>query len=210
MRFVLGLWSSARLPFFPALCSDLRVAKGPAAALPGYVVSYIRERHLFRQVLEHLASGAPWDGAWLAERLTGEKDPAEQDRVSDERLARLSRAVLSPGRASAWDVQTFASRLRLYPAAFDRAIGAHGPSCSFAEAAERAATDEHVRAAAAQKAREMPMCVIGRGEELMAAGEAYRKFLVAAARGGPPAELKALLQEADALLAPLLAPAAAR
>ena len=205
VRFVLGLWSSARLPFFPALCSDLRLAKGPAAALPGYVAGYVREKHLFKKTLERLASGAAWDGKWLAEQLTGEKDPVEQDRVSDERLARLSRAVLSPGRASTWDVQTFASRLRLYPDAFDRTIGAQGASCSFAEAAERAATDEHVRAAAVQKAREMPLYVIGRGEELMAVGEAYRKFLLAAARGESPAELKALLQEADALLAPLLA-----
>ena len=205
MRFVLNLWSAARLPFFPALCSDLRVAKGPAAALPGYMVAYMRERHLFRKMLERLASGAAWDGAWVAEQLTGEKDPADQDRVSDERLARLSRAVLSPGRASAWDVQTFASRLRLYPPSFDHAIGAQGTSCSFAEAVDQAATNQHVRVAAAQKAREMPMYVIGRGEELMAAGEAYRKFLLAVARGEPPAELRALLQEADALLAPLLA-----
>ena len=204
IRFVLKLWSEARLPFFPALCSDLRVAKGPAAALPGYVVAYVRERHLFKRTLERLASGMSWDGVWLAEQLTGEKDPSEQDRVSDERLARLSRAVLSPGRASAWDVQVFASRLRLYPLAFDRSVGTQGSSCSFAEAAERAAADEHVRAAAMQKAREMPMYVIGRGEELMAIGEAYRKFLLAVARGEPAAELKALLQEADARFAPLL------
>ena len=203
-RFVLNLWSSARLPFFPALCSDLRVAKGPAAALPGYVVSYIRERHVFKKMLERLASGASWDGKWLAEQLTGEKEPSEQDRVSDERLARLSRAVLSPGRASEWDVQTFASRLRLYPAAFDRTIGAQGSSCSFAEAIGQSATNEHVRAAAAQKAREMPLYVTGRGEELMAVGEAYRRFLLSLARGEPPAELKAQLQEADALLKPLL------
>ena len=52
----------------------------------------------------------------------------------------------------------------------------------------------------------MPLYVIGRGEDLMAAGEAYRKFLLAAARGEPPAELRALLQEADALLKPLLVP----
>ena len=102
-------------------------------------------------------------------------------------------------------MQTFASRLRLYPAAFDRTIGAQGPSCSFAEAVGQAATNVYVRAAAAQKAREMPLYVIGRGEEMKAVGEAYRKFLLALARGEPPAELKALLQEADALLAPLLA-----
>ena len=100
-------------------------------------------------------------------------------------------------------MQTFASRLRLYPATFaDRASGA---SCSFAEAVDRAATDESVRLAAAQKAREMPMYVVGRGERLAAAGEAYRKFLLAVARGEPPADSKKLLREADALLAPLLA-----
>ena len=203
VRFVLGLWSAARLPFFPALCSDLRVAKGPAAALPGYVVGYVREKHLFKEMLERLASGAAWDGAWLAARLTGAMDPAGQDRVSDERLARLSRAVLSPGQASAWDVQTFASRLRLYPAAFDRALGAGAKSCSFAEAVARAA-DASVRAAAAQKAREMPMYVIGRGEELMAVGEAYRKFLVALAHGEPSDELKSLLRDADTQLSLLL------
>ena len=206
IRFVLGLWSSARLPFFPALCSDLRVVKGRAVALPGYVMGYVREKHLFKKALEHLASGATWNGAWLAEQLTGEKDPVEQDRVSDERLARLSRAVLSPGHASAWDVQTFASRLRLYPQAYDRKSGMGVASCTFAEAIERS-TDAYVRAAAAQKAREMPLYVVGRGEELMAVGEAYRKFLVAIARGEPPGNLRALLQEADALLAPLLSPA---
>ena len=183
VRFVLGLWSSA------------------------YVVGYVREKHLFKKTLERLASGSAWDGKWLAEQLTGEKDPTEQDRVSDERLARLSRAVLSPGRASEWDVQTFASRLRLYPEAFDRTIGAQGSSCSFAEAISQSATNMYVRAAAAQKAREMPLYVIGRGEELVAAGEAYRKFLLSLARGEPPDELRALLQEADALLKPLLAPA---
>ena len=207
IRFVLGLWSSARLPFFPALCSDLRVVKGPAAALPGYVVGYVREKQIFKKVLEYLASGAAWDGAWLAEQLTGEKESVEQDRVSDERLARLSCAVLSPGRASAWDMQTFASRLNLYPATFDRVFGTSAMSCTFAEAIELAATDGNVRAAAAQKANEMPMYVIGRGEELMAVGEAYRKFLLAVARGDPSEELRILLREADALFAPFLSPA---
>ena len=207
IRFVLELWSAARLPFFPALCTDLRVVKGRAVALPGYVMGYVREKRLFKKTLEHLASGAAWDGAWLAEQLTGEKDPVEQDRVSDERLARLSRAVLTPGHASAWDVKTFASRLRLYPAAFDRKSGRTVASCTFAEAVDLSATDMSVRAAAAQKAREMPLYVVGRGEELMAVGEAYRKFLLAVARGAPPADQRALLKEADALLASLLSSA---
>lgn len=202
IRFVLNLWSSARLPFFPALCSDLRMAKGKAAALPGYVVGYIREKHLFKKILERLASGGSWDGAWLAEQLTGEKDPAEQDRVSDERLFSLARAVLSPGRASEWDVWTFASRLRLYPTppVSGKGHGGKFDSITFSDAIGMSATNESVRVAAAQKAREMPMYVIGRGDELVAAGEAYRKFLLAVARNEDAVELRSLLQEADSLL----------
>lgn len=202
VRFVLNLWSSARLPFFPALCADLRVAKGPAAALPGYVVSYVRERGFFKAVLERLASGAAWDGAWLAERLTGESDPVQQDRVSDERLVRLSRAVLSPGQASDWDVQLFASRLWLYPAGRG---GAPGRPYSFSEAIPLAATNVQLRAAAARKSIEMPMYVLGRGEKMMEAGEAYRQFLLAVARGGEPGELRPLLEKADGILDALLA-----
>jgi len=202
VRFVLNLWSSARLPFFPALCTDLRVAKGAAVALPGYVVSYVRERHLFKPVLERLASGAAWDGAWLAEQLTGERDPVQQDRVSDERLVRLSRAVLSPGLASDWDVRLFASRLWLYPVGRG---GALGKPCSFAEAIPLAATNVHVRTAAARKSLEMPMYVLGRGETMMEAGEAYRQFLLSMARGGEPDELRPLLKKADDILDALLA-----
>ena len=50
----------------------------------------------------------------------------------------------------------------------------------------------------------MPMYVIGRGEELMAVGEAYRKFLVALAHGEPSDELKSLLRDADTQLSLLL------
>jgi len=202
VRFVLKLWSSARLPFFPALCTDLRVAKGPAAALPGYVVSYVREKHLFKPVLERLASGLAWDGAWLAEQLTGESDPVQQDRASDERLSRLARAVLSPGLASDWDVQVFASRLWLYPAGRG---AAPGRAYSFAESVPLAATNVQLRAAAAKKALDMPRYVLGRGETMMEAGEAYRQFLLAVARGGEPDELSPLLKKADDILGALLA-----
>lgn len=202
VRFVLKLWSSARLPFFSALCTDLRVAKGPAAALPGYVVSYVREKHLFKPVLERLASGLAWDGAWLAEQLTGESDPVQQDRASDERLSRLARAVLSPGLASDWDVQVFASRLWLYPAGRG---AAPGRAYSFAESVPLAATNVQLRAAAAKKALDMPRYVLGRGETMMEAGEAYRQFLLAVARGGEPDELSPLLKKADDILGALLA-----
>lgn len=202
-RFVLELWSNARLPFFPALCTDLRVAKGPAAALPGYVAAWMKEKKLVVQLLERLAGGEPWDGEWLAGRLTGEKDATMQDRASDERLARLSRAVLSPGRASAWDVKVFGSRLLLYPAAFDMPLGKESDSCTFREAAEIAHVSEAVRDAAWRKAREMPFCVIGRGDAMIEAGNAYRAFLLAAAKGGSPMVLNPLLSAAEAKFAAL-------
>ena len=122
-RFVLGLWSQARLPYFPALCTDLRKAKGAGAALSGYLVAWMKEKHLVKPLLDHLAAGKPWDGRRLAAELTGETDPFLQDRASDERFARLTRAVLSPGRASGWDLQVFTSRLLLYPPVCDRRNG---------------------------------------------------------------------------------------
>ena len=196
-RFVLELWSTARLPFFPALCTDLRVAQGRGAAMAGYLAVWMREKRIVLKLLEELASGQTWDGRHLAELLTNEKDPVLQDRISDERLARLTRAVLSPGRASAWDVKVFTSRLLLYPPEFDKNIGANRSSCSFREAVETAATNEVVRLAAWRKAREMPLCAIGRGEQIAAAAEAYRTFLLGVARGEGSDVLRPLLEKAE-------------
>lgn len=203
-RFVLELWSSARLPFFPALCQHLRVTKGPAAALSGYLVGWMREKKMFKRMLERLANGTPWDGAWLAAELTGETIPIRQDRVSDERLARLTRAVLSPGHASEWDLKVFTSRLLLYPPEFDKNIGANHTSCTFREAAEWASADETVRAAAWRKAREMPFCAIGRGDGLAEAASVYRVFLLGVVRGDEPAALRPLLDEAEDVMEKIL------
>ena len=203
-RAVLARWSEARLPSFPALCRRLRAGAGDDAALCGYMVAWMRERRLFRAALEGLAAGRAFDPARLAADLTGETAPDEQDRVSDERLARLTRAVLSPGRASRWDLKVFASRLLLYPAEFDRNIGANGASCTFREAIARAADDPALRAAAARKAREMPFTALGRGSALAEAAEAYRQFLTALARGEDPAALRRLLDLADAQLQEIL------
>lgn len=197
-RYVLDLWSRGRLPFFPGLCIYLKATKGPVSAISGYLVGWMKEKKIFRKMLDRLIDGEPWDGAWLAEELTGEKDPVEQDRISDERLARLTRAVLSPGRASEWDLKVFASRLLLYPPEFDKNIGAIGTSCTFKEAVVLAAENETVRQAAWQKAREMPFCAIGRGDSLAATATAYRKFLIGVVRGERPEVLRPLLDEADA------------
>lgn len=197
-RFVLSIWSRARLPFFPALCTDLRRGKGPAAALPGYLVAWMKEKKLLRAALDRAAGGKPWDGTWLAAELTGETDPVLQDRASDERLARLTRAVLAPGQVTDWERRVFTSRLLLYAPVF---TGPHTRTCwTFDEAVTLAETSETIRRAAWQKSCEMPFYAIGRGEDLVAAADAYRLFLLAAAKGEPAAKLRPLLQAADARL----------
>jgi len=200
-RFVLELWSQARLPYFPALCTDLRKARGKGAALTGYMVAWMKEKHLVKPLLDRMASGKPWDGRHLAEVLTNETEPFMQDRASDERLARLTRAVLSPGRASDWDIKVFLSRLLLYPPVFDKK---EGVSYTFRAAATLAAEKQAVREAAWRKAREIPFCAIGRGDALADASMAYRTFLVAAAQGKPAEELKPLLDVADAKMNAIL------
>lgn len=201
---VLTMWSEARLPYFPVLCKNLKAGAGDNAALCGYVVSWLREGKLFKKVMGDLANGEALTGARLAADLTGEKDPDKQDRASDERLARLTRAVLTPGKATSWDLKVFSSRLLLYPAEFDRNIKTNGTSCTFREAIALAGDNPAVREAAARKAREMLFCAIGRGPALAAAAEAYRLFLTALARGEPPEELGRLLDEAEMQLQEIL------
>ena len=192
--FVLDLWSQARLPYFPALCTDLRKVYGPAGALSGYLVGWMKEKHLVRPMLDCLAAGQPWDGKKLAEKLTGETETFLQDRASDERLVRLTRAVLTPGQASDWDLSVFTSRLLLYPPFFDK----NGSRFwTFREAVALASENSAVREAAWQKSREILFCAIGRGDALADTAHAYQAFLVAAAQGKAPDELKPLLDVAD-------------
>ena len=201
-HFVLDLWSQARLPYFLALCTDLRRVHGPAAALSGYLVGWMKEKHLVKPILDRLAAGKPWDGRRLAEDLTGETEPFLQDRASDERLARLTRAVLTPGQASDWDLTVFTSRLLLYPPFFD-STGVR--FWTFGQAAALAAENPAVRAAARRKAQEILFCAIGRGDALADAARAYRAFLVATAQGTPAEELKTLLDAADGKMKAILA-----
>ena len=201
---VLDLWSQAGLPFFPRLCGNLRAGVGDDAVFCGYIVSWMREKKIFRKTLDGLAAGRALTGADLAADLTGETAPELQDRVSDERLARLTRSVLSPGRASSWDLKVFTSRLLLYSPEFDKNIGANGISCTFREAIARAAEDPVVREVAWQKAREMPFCAIGRGPALAEVSEKYRQFLVGLARGDGPDVLTPLLDAAEAQMQEIL------
>lgn len=194
-RFVLQLWSSARLPFFPALCSDLRAGKGRAAALPGYMAGWIREKKLLKKLTEE-----KWDGARLAILLTGETDPMMQDRASDERLARLARSVLQPGDCGIWELDFFSSRLSLYSPVFNVKIARGDFSCPFRDAIYESGTNLLLRAAAFLKAREVPLYALGRGEELQSVAQAYTMFLFSLAGGEDAQKLHALLDSADSRL----------
>ena len=194
-RFVLTLWSDGRLPFFPALCSDLRVAKGAAAALPGYVVGWIREKKLFAKLLE-----GEWDGKRLAELLTGETEPALQDRASDERLARLARSVLEPGDCGIFELDVFSSKMFLYSPFFDMNMIGGRSVCSFREALDANGSNLMVQAAAFLKSREVPLYAIGRGDELQAIAATYERFLLGVAAGEEREKLEEMLNAADARL----------
>lgn len=203
-RAVLERWSSADLPFFPAVCRDLRAGEGRDAELCGYVVAWMKERRMIGKALEELAAGRAWEAGRLAKALTGENEPVRQDRASDERLARLTRSVLSPGRAAPWDLKVFASRLLLYAPEFDKNIGANSKSCTFREALAMSQSNLTMRVVAARKAREMPFCAIGRGPALAETSEAYRLFLTGLARGEGPETLGPMLDKAELRLEEML------
>ena len=194
-RFVLSLWSSARLPFFHALCTDLRVSKGKAAALPGYIAGWVKEKKL----LGTLREGA-WDGKRLAQLLTGETDPVLQDRASDERLARLARSVLEPGECGLWELDFFSSRLFLYSPVFDATLVRGRHACSFRDAVAENGSNLIVRAAAFLKAREIPIYALGRGDELQAVAASYERLLLGIAAGEERAKLDEMLDSADSRL----------
>lgn len=197
LRFVLELWSNGRLPFFPALCTDLRFANGPAAALPGHIAYWIREKHLLKTLIERLASGEKWDGEYLAKALTGADTPFEQDRIHDERMVKLSRSILSPGEADKWDIKVFSSRLLLNQRIFDKNKGVEKMSCTFKDAIQRVETEDWIRFAAREKSHSLPFYAMGRGDELVKASRLYVKFLQTLADGEDPESLPGLLAFAD-------------
>lgn len=194
-RFMLELWSGGRLPFFPALCTDLRVGKGRAAALPGFVAGWIKER----KILEKLKAEG-WNGKRLAEMLTEEKDPVMQDRACDERLARLARSVLEPGECGKWELDFFSSRLLLYSPYYDMKLVDGRAVCSFREAIDIGESNLLVRATALLKSREVPLYAIGRGDRLRAVADTYTRFLLGVAAGEKKEDLLKLLNKADSKL----------
>ena len=119
----------------------------------------------------------------------------------DEEMLKLYRGVLTPGAARVSDILRFASRLHLYPEAYDRPFCGRYPNCTFAEAIDLKEQDPRLRLVAFLKAREIVTFGGGRSLELNVAVEAYSKFLIDLARGGKTKnELLNQLEEADAKL----------
>ncbi len=202
--YVLNMWSNASLPFFSALCNDLKYFDGAEVTLSSYIVSWMKEKHIFTKHLKRLAEGKKWDGNLLAKDLTETDDLIEQDKVSDERLAKLTRGVLTPGVATPWDLLVFTSRLFLYSPVYGRGNGRLWNSCTFHEAAKWASEDPVVREAAAVKMKEMPFCAIGRGTALSEVSIDYVKFLAGVARGDKADDLLVMLKKADEKLNAIL------
>lgn len=196
MRKVLDQWSSAKLPFFPTVCSG----DGRSAAVAGYLAGWLREKSLYPAMLADYAAGRPWSGGVLASRLTEETDPLRQDVVSDQRMLRIMRKVISPGFTSSSDLDFFASRLMLYPPYFDRKFGAGIGNCTFREALNHYHDDPVMRSVAARRAREVPLYALGRGEALQQASLAYMEFLQSIANNAESSRATELLAAADAKL----------
>ena len=197
LRSVLEGWSSGYFPFFPSLCAQTNMP----SVLAGYLAGWLKEKTLYPTLLKDFAAGQAWHAEDFATKLTDCTEAVEQDAASDQRLLRLLRKVISPGRSSYADLRIFASRLLLYPSFYDKMFAGSHIGCTFREAVTLASADAEVRRIAARKAQEVPLHAIGRGEELQQASLAYREFLVALAEGESSDRLTALLDAADAKLA---------
>jgi len=120
------------------------------------------------------------------------------DIKDDEEGLKLMRKIVEPGKASRRDVLTFASRLYLYPPAYDLRFLGRFDCLSFREALRFARIDPMIRLVALFKSRELPLFGGGRGDEMAAAAESYRVFLVELGKMEKEEDqIKALLDEAD-------------
>lgn len=202
IRAVLKMRLEKQLPEFPKYLLELKkISTLQDAILAGYVVAWLKERRDFVAVLERLAAGQPWSTEELLVTLTGEKTAAEQRRVLEERLERQSRAVLSPGRASDWDIQNFCAQLRLEVVQSDEGDQKGKTSViNFRTALKLAAKEPSVRLAAQRKMRELPMYAVQRGPGMAAVSEEYSRFLVMLSRGADAETLVPLLDAAEAKL----------
>ena len=206
MRAVLNAWADGRPTISPASCVGLRIATMRDAVHAGYLVAWLKEKKGVRTMLDGLAAGRRWSDERFVIDLTGETDADAQRRAFQTRLDRLSRAVLSPGRASAWDVRNFRRQLRLDVQPVEgEADGVAAQSCTFRRAikllSERPLA---VRSAAIAKMRELPMYAVRRGPEMASVSEAYSEFLVMLSRGAAADRLDELLDKAEYQLSRLV------
>lgn len=119
----------------------------------------------------------------------------------DEDYLELLRGVHLPGAALRDEILTFASRLYLYPLAYDSPFCGKYTAVGFRDAVACAKTDPAVRYAAYLKASAVVLYGGGRGEELAEAADAYSKFLFELARLKlDDEELYRMLDDADAKL----------
>ncbi len=193
-------WSKGRLPAFGHLVEGASAAGADGGYLAGYLAGWIKERRALPEMLAAPGEENVWDARALAQRLTGETEADAQDRVSDERLVRLSRSVMTPGKASLRDVTLFASHLRLYAGLFSDTFVNGSSACSFREAIELSSVDVTVRLSAYRRLNTLSIWAVGRGDDIEAANFAYLEFLRALVRGEGAARLDGLLDEAEAKL----------
>jgi len=129
---------------------------------------------------------------WLAGTL-----PSLTPEDDEENLSRLRR-VIEPGVATRADVMIFASRLFLYPAAFDAPFCGKFGCLTFREAISCAKVDPFVRLAAFRKSGLVVVYGGGRSESLSEASRLYFDFLQELAKKDAEEEtLRDLLEKAD-------------
>lgn len=155
--------------------------------------------------------------AAAAARLLRDADPEERTRFQygeidkwlrgqsvegdDEEMLKLCRTVLVPGAATPGDVLRFASRLFLYPLAYDTPFCGKYDCCSVAQAVKLWREDPMIRVAALAKASQIVVFGGGRGKHLADAAEAYSRLLFAIAAGKTDQDaLEDMLEDADVKL----------
>ena len=200
LRATLSMWRSNQLPEFPKFVKALKVASLQDAILSGFLVAWVKEMRAVPALLQRLASGNEWTAESFLELITGEGSEDGQKKAFRARLDRLSRAVLSPGKATGWDLQNFRSQLVLDMTEFKNELKPGAATvCTFREAITRV-DEPAVRLAAKQKMRELPLYAVRRGPVLAGVSEAYSSFLVMLTRGANAEKLVPLLDVAEAKL----------
>ena len=197
---VMDHWAAGRLPSFRHLVAGASRMGAEADYLAGYLAAWIKEMRVLPQLLESAPGDDVWSDDSICVCLTGQSRPEAQDRANDERLVRISRSVMTPGRAGLRDVTLFASHLRLYAGLFSDEFENGASACSFREAITLSASDITVRLAAYGKLNTLSIWAIGRGEMIAEANQAYIEFLRALVRGDKAERLESLLDEAEAKL----------